>query len=311
MKIVRRVFLFSLAFVLLGVFGIHMTRYFPLQSRSSAAYRREILAAEGSFYRAGVATAVITPTAHTLMAGFDPRRVSVGIQRDLEVRTLVLAAPSGEMYAFVTADLIGFLHEDVVRLRERVRVSHLEIFVMSSHTHAGPDMIGIWGYPPFVSGRSEKYVNGVIDQMAGTVILAIDRLEVVDISASSIIVTDLSQNGREPDFIDKELSLLFFESISRPGKFAGIIANFGCHPEVMGSKNKFISPDFVGASRSSIDKAFGTTTLFVNGALGGMVTPGSEWKTVQKFENLDHWGEQFSGYAVRAEPKKLALIPRR
>lgn len=247
--------------------------------------RINIEASEG--YRAGVAKAIVTPAHDTWLAGFMPWRKAEGAHDDLEVRTLAVIDSGGHAYIFVTVDLIGFMHNDVEVLRNKIDIPNIEIFVLSSHTHAGPDTAGFWGALPITSGRDENYIDEIIDVMAKTVVDSLKNAQQADIYSSSIIADGMTKNIRE-SFLDNELSVLVFHN-PQIGHIA-LLANFGCHPEVLKKDNHLISSDFVGAMRDYVDKELYTTTLFVNGALGGMVQPNMKWDNNETFEKRDAFG---------------------
>ena len=248
-------------------------------------------------YQAGVSKAVITPAHDSWLAGFLPWRSANGVHDDLEVRTVAAVDPTGKAYVFVTVDLIGFMYDDVMRLRQKISLPNVEIFVMSSHTHAGPDVIGFWGAPPFFSGRDEKYIDEVIDIIAKSVLVALNNIQPVSIYAGATDVINMSKNRRE-DYLDTELAVLDFHN-GEIGHIA-ILINFACHPEVLKENNYLITSDFVGAMRSHLDYELRGTTLFVNGSIGGSVSPNMAWNESETFARRDEFGEKLGEYALRA-----------
>jgi len=258
------------------------------------------------WYRAGVARAFITPRSDVWLAGFHPKRSAIGVHDNLEVRVLVLVDLQGNGIAFVTADIIGFMRNDVERVRKKVALRNMEIFVMSSHTHSGPDTIGIWGAPPFISGRDEQYMSEVIDIMSKTVFEAISNMRSVKIFAGSVNVSNLSKNIREPEILDTELSILSLIDV-RTGASYALLVNFGCHPEVLKRGNLLITADMVGVLRSRLDDALGTTTLFVNGSLGGMVQPNIKWRDSEAFETNEAFGSLLATHVYDAIKKTTEL----
>jgi len=50
------------------------------------------------------------------------------------------------------------------------------------------------------------------------------------------------------------------------------LVNYACHPEVIGADQGILSPDFVGPLYERIEEKGGGTGIFMNSALGGMVT---------------------------------------
>ncbi len=59
---------------------------------------------------------------------------------------------------------------------------------------------------------------------------------------------------------------------SGSGRSIATLVNFSCHPEALWSDNRLITADFPGYLCSAIETSRGGIALYVNGALGGMVT---------------------------------------
>jgi hypothetical protein len=92
------------------------------------------------------------------LAGFKHRGdyyVATGVHDPLWARALVLRA-GGTAVALVVLDLIGLLRDEVLAIREAVADLGLDyVAVACTHTHAGPDSLGIWGPNPWT--RSEEH----------------------------------------------------------------------------------------------------------------------------------------------------------
>jgi hypothetical protein len=96
-------------------------------------------------WRAGVATAVITPESSMWMAGFGSRnKPSEGVVQPLNAKALALADAQGGRFVFVTLDLIGVERTLRKSLEGRLAQSYQlrpEQFVLTaSHTHCGPEL---------------------------------------------------------------------------------------------------------------------------------------------------------------------------
>jgi hypothetical protein len=60
--------------------------------------------------------------------------------------------------------------------------------------------------------------------------------------------------------------------VDAKNKPVATLVNYACHPEVIGPDQSILSPDFVGPLYDRIEQAGGGIGIFMNGALGGMVT---------------------------------------
>lgn len=234
------------------------------------------------------------------LGGYYPGRKSAGVHDPVEARALSLRASNGKIYSFVAVDLIGFLYGDVLRVRQELGLPDVEVFVMSSHTHSAPDTIGLYGPTffqfPLRSGRDEGYVDFVIGKIAGAVRDSIADLEPVLVFAGSVDFPMLRSKYGGP--VDAELSVAGFK-VASSGKNKAVLVNLGCHPTTLTRPNTLISADFVGPLRNHLDRELATTSLFINGALGGVthVFPHLEKNT---FEKAAQVGEAMAAHAEEA-----------
>jgi len=80
------------------------------------------------------------------------------------------------------------------------------------------------------------------------------------------------------------------------------LVNYACHPEVIGPHQGVSSPDFVGPLYDRIEERKAGIGVFMNGALGGMVTAdcrGPDGKDVQTWEECTRIGRLLADEALR------------
>ncbi len=238
-----------------------------------------------SRFLAGAASRVITPDLETSaggvraghavrVAGFRPGADATAVNDDLYARALVLEA-GGLSVAFVALDLIGLFHDDVALVREEIRARYPEagigyVLVASTHTHAGPDVIGLWT-PPDRSVDS-AYVARVRSAAAGAVHDAWRARRPARISFASARLPDLVRDTRLPRVIDDRALLMKVDAAGGGGTIATLI-NFANHPEALGKPNTRISSDYPAWARRALEEAFGGVAIFTSGAVGGLMTP--------------------------------------
>jgi hypothetical protein len=95
-------------------------------------------------WKAGVATAKITPSRPMWMSGYAARKKpSEGTNQDLFAKAIVLEDKSGSRVAIVTLDLIGVLTSlrDSVekQVAEKYKLVPQSLLLAASHTHCGPE----------------------------------------------------------------------------------------------------------------------------------------------------------------------------
>ncbi|KKU39781.1 MAG: hypothetical protein UX55_C0028G0001, partial [Candidatus Azambacteria bacterium GW2011_GWE2_46_45] len=145
---------------------------------------------------------------------------------------------------------------------------------------------------PVASGRDERYMAylrfGAINCVNG----AIQNLQPAELYLSQSNQWDLSRNSRVPDSLDQTMAVL--RAVNKEGKTIAVLFNFGAHAEVLKGK-KEISADFLGPVYREVEREFGGTAIFVNGALGAMVGPAENGKKPESnWESMEKYGKRFA-----------------
>lgn len=258
---------FAAALLLGGCTGIFQQ---PLPD-AAASFSRSAAAGE---LRVGAAAADITPPAPVLLGGFDMARMSTGVHSPLEARALVLIAGDLKV-AIVGVDNLGLMRDDVDWIKSGIGgFANGCVFLCSSHTHAGPDAIGLWGYYYLSTGRDPAYVALVRERVAD----AVRRAEAAACPARLLRGEDrvprdgLVRNTNRSGLFDPRLTVLHAVA-EDDGRPLGTLLHLGCHPEVLRRGNTLVSADFVGELCERWQRAGHGQAVFVNGALGAMVSP--------------------------------------
>jgi hypothetical protein len=222
----------------------------------------------------GSAEADITPTIGGYLGGFDLNRPSTEVASALKVRVLVLLTPT-RRFAIVGVDNLGLMREDVDWLKSALTgFANGDVFVCASHTHAGPDLIGIWGNYMLSSGRDREYLAAVRQATAEAVAAALAgaapaRLR---LGEARLPPTGLVKNANRPLVFDRRVTVLHAEAIDG-GEPLGTLLHLACHPEVQPRRNTAISADFVDSLCAGWRLRGHGQAVFVNGALGAMISP--------------------------------------
>lgn len=281
-----------------------------MRKSSGALSRREMLAGaagvllgaasrgEAAGLRAGAAAVRITPslTRPVYLAGYANNRIAEKVHDDLWARVLVLDDGTTRL-TLVALDLVGLSNLRVRKIRQRLpNVQPENVLIACTHVHSGPDTMGLWGPNVATSGMDPLYMQRLEDRIAVAVDLAVKDLQPAGVLAGAVEVPDgFVHNSREP-LQDKQLTAL--RVVSPEGKTISTLIHYGGHPEV--NKAKLVTSDFVHYVREAVEARFGGTSLFLNGALGGMVTPRVEEHTLEEMRRV---GEGVGRSAVQAAEK--------
>jgi len=241
----------------------------------------------------GYSRAIITPSLEhpVFLAGFGQNRRAQTIHDDLFVRALVLS--DGNFTLILAAlDLIGFFRPDVLDVTQRIqmRAPGAHVIIASTHTHHGPDTMGLWGPDSSHSGVDRQYMATLKEQVTATMHSCLENLQAVGLKTASVHVPGVAKNARNPEIVDDELTIAQFYLLQT---FQPVVSLFGfpCHPEVLWEHNPHITADYPGVLRREVEKATGAPCIFFSGALGGMMTPDV---ANHSFEEADQIGKKLS-----------------
>lgn len=255
----------------------------PLPATTASYARRDVV----HELAVGAAAADITPTDLPYLGGFGINRVATAVHAPLMARALVIRAGARRI-AIVGVDSLGLQRHDADWIKGGIVGFALgDVFLCSSHTHAGPDPIGLWGYYGFVSGRDPAYLQRVRVGVAAAVAAAEAncRPARLERGLARLPGTGLVRNPNRQGVFDRDLHVLHAIA-SADGAPLGTIVHLACHPEVLSRRETLLSPDFVGTLCDEWKARGHGQAVFVNGALGAMVSPGVKERGVAGTEAM-------------------------
>lgn len=257
------------------------------------------------------------------IAGFHNRRPAQGVHDELWARTMILDDGQFRL-AWVVLDAIGYFNDDIITIRKKIsedaKVDY--VVISSTHTHEGPDLLGLWGASEFETGVDPAYRQYVIDQSVRSIEQAAQNLRPAklsfaqDLKGAAHLVTD----SREPKVTDPGLRLLLARD-ALTNETLGTLVCWANHPETLWSKNLLISSDFPHYVREGIEKGIqigdstaikglGGVAIFANGSIGGLMTtdpdfpiPGFMQDTVYfeaSFAKAEAQGQALASLALNA-----------
>ncbi|UCF35522.1 MAG: hypothetical protein JSU96_11820 [Acidobacteriota bacterium] len=223
------------------------------------------------------------------IAGFSTGRAATGIHDDLWARVMVID-DSRTRIAIVSLDAIGFFHDNVVAVRKRVaELCRVDYTVISStHVHEAPDLMGLWGPSHLQTGINPDYRDLVIEQTAQAVFAAVEGLTPAFLRITQDLTgaTKLVNDSRRPKVLDPGLRII--QAVEpESGRSIGVLVSWADHPETTWSKNLLITSDYPHYLREALEdglysnenkvrEGLGGTAVFVNGAIGGLMTTDPE-----------------------------------
>jgi hypothetical protein len=265
------------------------------------------------------------------IAGFGNRRAAAGIHDDLWARTMVIDNGQTRL-AIVSLDAIGFMYNCVNDVRKMISPENgiTYIIITSTHTHEGPDLLGLWGKSSLKSGVNKEYLEYVKVQIVRSVEEAVKNLHPAHLEISEDLTgaASLVEDSRKPDVLDAGLRMIrAIDNVD--GKTLGTLISWSNHPETLWGRNLLITSDFPHYLREGIEKGIfkgdslaeagaGGVSVYINGAIGGLMTTspgmavkdhfsGKEYKD-PSFEKAKAQGEQLALLALTAMKKPVQRI---
>lgn len=280
----------------------------PQRRRIPAGYpnekivlRRELPAPQPatppSDFRVGVSQLSIAPQRFDNVTA-DGAKNPMHLAEDLLARIVIFERGETKV-VFAGVDVFGMGPWDISDLqRELKKQGYDHVIFAMSHTHANVDTVGFYGYYP------REYSKYVIQQTikavvnAGKAMVPVKELKMgtVEMPLAGGQVKELIRNGRDPGVVDPTVALL--QAVGLDGRPVANLIHLACHPEVIRLKNTMgLSPDYVGRLCRDVTSKLGGQTVFLNGSLGGMLTPGTRFRTQDEAEEM---GRQLADYVYQA-----------
>ena len=226
---------------------------------------------------AATSSANITPPIGVIAQGHFPAGPTHSIHLPLELRTIVFAQDDRRI-AIVTLDIIGIEREHTSRIRRQIEqqtdIPGDCVLIACSHTHTGPPTLNLIGPAP-----DAKYMAELERAAADSVVDARRRLEPVTLGlgASSAHFninrrpTPGSNGAMVPntaEIIDRRVRVLRVDNADDHPM--ALLFHYTCHPTSMASTQGYLTPDYPGVARTTVESRFDCHALFLPGCFGNI-----------------------------------------
>jgi len=248
----------------------------------------------------GVFQAVVLAGYEGFVTG-DDIRPALAVHDDLYATSLAVTRGDTTLL-LVSVDLVGlwyhYIHPVKRRLEQETGVPFDHIIVAATHTHAGPDAIGLWA---FDFGFDTGYLRRVMEAIHASARAALDAREPARMKSVTVhppacydpqtleLKPDagcrlgpqqsdnmpplpgydqhiLQNDLRDPWVRNTRIAAMRFD---RPdGSTVASVVNFHNHPEIFGNHTNVISSDYPHYARRVLEERFGGTAVFVTGTVG-------------------------------------------
>jgi len=207
-------------------------------------------------------------------------RIAQGTHDELEACALLLGQDEDTL-VLVALDLVGVLEPRVRLVTDRLEsggVDRTRVFVGSTHTHTGPDTLGMFGPEFFLTGRDPVYQDFLVDAVEQVVVSAGKKMVPVTATFATGMVhvpgsnhPALVRDSRYPLVVDDRIHAVRFDHVAG-GETVATLVNFPNHPETAIDYDRF-SADYPRYLRERLIEEYGGEAILFSGALGGLMTP--------------------------------------
>ncbi len=241
--------------------------------------------ADEALWKAGSASAVITPQEDLWMAGYGGRtKPADGKIHDLWLKVLVIEAHDGHRGVIVSTDTLGIpqsIYNNVcAALKKKFDLDRSQIMLNASHTHCGPVLRGalhdIYPLNKEQIAQVNKYSDELEQKLVDAVTTAIKNLEPASLwtgeghtsfavnrrNNMEAEVPKLRKEGKLKGPIDHSVPILAVKD--KNGKLKTIVFGYACHNTTLGIQQW--CGDYAGFAQYDLEAMFpGVTAMFYMG----------------------------------------------
>jgi hypothetical protein len=240
-----------------------------------------------------------------------------GVHDPLWVRCTALAQGQTTV-AHCAFDLLGYMHDEGEQIRADLDPAlGVDLLLTSAtHTHSGPDPIGIFGPDDLVSGYKPRWMQRVRRLAVEAIAEAVGKLRPAKLSIASAPVeegadhdmTRYIDDSRDPAIIDNVMHLVQLDDAATGAPIVTLV-NWTAHPDSQDRGNRYISSEWPHYLRERVEAHTGGPAVYVSGSVGGQIGPGrvspvgDDGTAIPAGERswrfIEAWGQSIGDFANR------------
>ena len=281
------------------------------------------LLAQAPTWKAGVASAIVTPEKGVWLAGYGAKRPPDGKLHELWMKALALEDEKGKRAVLVTSDFQGVPKEMsdriFLQLKNKLELERHQVMITFSHNHCGPRLgLDLVDYYPIEEEQVklvDEYTALMEARMVEMIAEALTKLKpaILQVGAGSTGFAVNRRNNREadvPQLLAKGIALKGPVDHSVPvmkitgadNKPMAILFGYACHPTTL-NFTKWCG-DYPGFAQLVIEKKHpGALAMFVN-TCGGDQNPLPR----RKVELCEKYGNMLADAVEQALQKPMTKV---
>lgn len=265
------------------------------------------MATEGTSWNVGFARRQIIPdpdsTEPLYIAGYNNGLEISGVLDYCEARAVWLDT-GGNGILLIGIDCIALDSGSIAQIREALSdiPNCAAINVYATHTHAGPDTLGLWG-PIGVNGKNSSYMDALLLAAEEAGREAASNVHPGSLYYGKAETEFMFRDSRDPQVFDSNLYQIRFAS--NDGSQGLRMFFYGSHAESLRGDNSLLSRDFPGQLCDRVTEATGDNTLFAAAAAGGLIMTKEFVPNISKnaVQNLQITSDKLVDYALSITPE--------
>lgn len=198
----------------------------------------------------------------------------------------------GQEVLMISIDAIGITSDYVAKIRKGIKAK-CKVNVMSTHTHASFDTIGLWG-PIGEDGKKDWLMDTLVECAVKAGNDALNNAKEGKLTYGKIKTEGILIDSRKPYVYDENLYQLRF--IPSDESKATRMVFYGAHAESLRGDNTYLSADFPAYIAMNFDDNF----IFFNGAIGGLILT-KTFHEPDMFENMLLTAKEITKYIKMIE----------
>ncbi len=234
------------------------------------------------------------------IAGYASDREIEDIRDLMQARAVWIQAGEGKVL-LIAVDCIGLAVGTIEKIRASLADFTKEtgcdsIHVLSVHTHAGLDTLGLWG-KPLRDGKNPDLMENLISAATKAAWDAYADKTDGKISFGFVETENMQRDSRNPIVYDPNIYQLRF---APDGGGGGVrLLFYDAHAESLRGDNLRLSRDFPGVIADIILEKTGDRTVFIPGAIGGLIMTSVQCEEpFDAEENLTITGRRLADYVL-------------
>lgn len=275
----------------------------------------------GEKWSVGFAKELLTPddieSGTYYIAGYNTNNPAKSVLDDMYAKAVYLDDNSGRGGVVICAiDCVGISRKDINDIRKIViesgKIPNIKsINICATHSHSAIDTQGLWGKNFLSDGKDEGFMNRLKELTAKAIIAAYEARKDGELYFGTVESEGLLIDTRNPIDYDATITRIRFDPAD--GSEDTYIVNFACHAECLGARTTVVSADFPAyMEKEIVEQASGANVVFINGAIGGLITCEKLDDVLRNFELGLEYVKEFGkdvGKAVMSIDNEILLEP--